>query len=143
MPESPPVINALRPARRPEPRYLSSPWSGRGSIFPARPGQGCDCSLKGGLGNLLAGSCNATGRVGSARSVDAACDNLGRAEIAATAEPKRIASRRVIPLDSRVFIIFWARHHSWRVFRNHRVASDLIHGNSAPTQEITNYWTVG
>src|SRR3954466_13964296 len=55
-PGSPPVVSALRPVQRPPTFYDFSAWSGRGSIFPASPGQGCDCPLKGGLGYFDFGS---------------------------------------------------------------------------------------
>src|SRR3954470_22275061 len=41
MPLSPPVITAALPVSRPEPRSLSSPWSGFGVISPSVPGTSC------------------------------------------------------------------------------------------------------
>src|SRR5215212_4855354 len=55
MPESPPVLRALRPASRSEPLYEVSPWSGFGCIFFAKPGKGCDCLSKGGFGYFSIG----------------------------------------------------------------------------------------
>src|SRR5690606_22107097 len=46
MPESPPVTSALRPSRRPLPRYDVSPWSGTGSMGRVRPGGSCCCAGK-------------------------------------------------------------------------------------------------
>src|SRR6202050_1873197 len=101
IPESPPVIRAFRPARRPEPRELVSPWSGRGSILLARPGHGCDCALKGGLGYLTVGSCNRLA-VGDCVIFSA---NVGRMTVAArpTPRPPTICRRENLLLSCPTF----------------------------------------
>ena len=44
IPESPPVISAVRPFSRSRPVQVSSPWSGTGVMSVVRPGGCCSCS---------------------------------------------------------------------------------------------------
>jgi hypothetical protein len=69
-----------RLVNRPLPRYVCSPWSGRGCILLARPGQGCDCSGNGGRAYAVVGSRFV---VWSSRCVVCAC--VARADAARAA----------------------------------------------------------